>query len=92
MLRSARLILSDVIAHVIQRGNNRQACFYQESDYYHYLEWLQEYAIKCNCRIHAYALMKNHVHLLATPAHAGSRGATMKKLGRRYVQYVNRAY
>lgn len=92
MPRRARLILPNVTVHVIQRGNNRQACFYQEPDYRNYLEWLHEYAVECNCRIHAYVLMTNHVHLLATPAHADSLGAMMKRLGQRYVQYVNRAY
>jgi len=92
MPRRARLILPDVTVHVIQRGNNRQACFYQETDYRNYLEWLHEYAIECNCRVHAYVLMTNHAHLLTTPTHADSLGAMMKRLGQRYVQYVNRTY
>ncbi|UCH39249.1 MAG: transposase [Gammaproteobacteria bacterium] len=92
MPRRARLILPNVTVHVIQRGNNRQNCFYRKPDYRNYLEWLQEYAIECDCRIHAYVLMTNHVHLLATPARAESLGAMMKRLGQRYVQYVNRTY
>ena len=92
MPRRARLILPEVTVHVIQRGNNRQACFYQETDYRNYLEWLHEYAIECECRIHAYVLMTNHVHLLATPSQADSLRAMMKRLGQRYVQYINRTY
>lgn len=92
MPRRARIILPNVTVHVIQRGNNRQACFYQESDYLIYLEWLHEYAVECKCQIHAYMLMTNHVHLLATPARADSLGVLMKRLGQRYVQYVNRTY
>ena len=92
MPRRARLILPEVTVHVIQRGNNRQACFYQETDYRNYLDWLHEYAIECECRIHAYVLMTNHVHLLATPSQADSLRAMMKRLGQRYGQYINRTY
>ncbi|MEA1935166.1 MAG: transposase, partial [Thermodesulfobacteriota bacterium] len=35
-------------------------------------------------------LMTNHVHLFLTPADADSAGMLMKRLGQRYVQYVNR--
>jgi len=92
MPRHARIALADVPAHLIQRGNNRQPCFYADEDYLRYLEWLAEYAIKWGCQVHAYALMTNHVHLLITPEHADSAGLLMKSLGQRYVQYVNRTY
>ncbi|MCK5323532.1 MAG: transposase, partial [Desulfobulbaceae bacterium] len=39
-----------------------------------------------------YVLMTNHVHLFLTPADADSAGMLMKRLGQRYVQYVNRTY
>ena len=54
--------------HIIQRGNNRSACFYAEEDYRRYLDTLKEQADKHDCQIHAYVLMTNHVHLLVTPA------------------------
>lgn len=44
------------------------------------------------CAIHAYVLMTNHVHLLLTPQEATGAGMLMKRLGQRYVQYVNRVY
>jgi len=44
MPRRARLSFPNVPLHIIQRGNNRQACFYADEDYRKYLEWLQEYA------------------------------------------------
>ena len=67
MPRRARLELPNVPLHLIQRGNNRQACFFAEEDYRFYLAWLAEYAEKTGCRVHAYVLMTNHVHLLLTP-------------------------
>lgn len=92
MPRRPRLSLPNVPQHLIQRGNNRQACFFADEDYRFYLEWLTEYASKTGCQIHAYVLMTNHVHLLLSAEHAGAVGMLMKALGQRYVQYVNRTY
>jgi len=92
MPRRPRVSLPNIPLHIIQRGNNRQACFYAEQDYQFYLEWLGKYAEETGCAIHAYVLMTNHVHLLLTPDKAESAGQMMKKLGQRYVQYINRTY
>ncbi len=92
MPRRARISLPEVPQHITQRGNNRQACFYGEEDYCFYLDCLHEYALKTRCQVHAYVLMTNHVHLLATAPDAQGAGALMKALGQRYVQYVNRRY
>jgi putative transposase len=78
--------------HIIQRGNNRQACFFSDEDCRLYLDWLGEYAGKTGCRVHAYVLMKNHVHLLISASTSEGVGTMMKALGQRYVQYVNRTY
>ena len=92
MPRRARLALPNVPLHIIQRGNNRQACFYAEEDYRFYLDWLREHADKIGCQIHAYVLMTNHVHLLISAERPDAPGVLMKALGQRYVQYVNRTY
>lgn len=92
MPRRARLALPGVPLHLIQRGNNRQACFFTDEDYRFYLDWLAEHAVKTGCHVHAYVLMTNHVHLLVSADHAEASGALMKALGQRYVQYVNRVY
>jgi len=92
MPRRARLALPNVPLHLIQRGNNRQACFIADEDYRCYLDWLAEYAGKAGCRIHAYVLMSNHVHLLVSATQGDAPGEMMKALGQRYVQYVNRTY
>lgn len=92
MPRRARVLLPGVTLHLIQRGNNRSACFFAEEDYLFYLEHLADQARKHNCAIHAWCLMTNHVHLLLTPAKPESAGMLMKGLGQRYVQYINRTY
>ena len=92
MPRRARLMLPNIPVHIIQRGNNRQACFYADEDYQFYLEWLRTSAKRNGCDIHAYVLMTNHVHLLVSASDGAGPGAMMKALGQRYVQYVNRTY
>jgi putative transposase len=81
-----------VPVHLIQRGNNRQACFFADEDYQFYLHHLDELARKFGCAVHAYVLMTNHVHLLLTPQQNDSASLLMKHLGQRYVQYINRSY
>ena len=92
MPRRPRLSLPHVPLHLIQRGNNRQACFYADEDYRRHLDWLDEYAVTTGCRIHAYVLITNHVHLLVSAPRAEAPGEMMKGLGQRYMQYVNRTY
>jgi len=92
MPRRARIVVPGIPWHIIQRGNNRSACFYADADYSYYLTTLDEQARKWACEVHAYVLMTNHVHLLVTPHEKNSAAQLMKHLGQRYVQYVNRTY
>ncbi len=89
--RLGRYFLPDQPLHVIQRGNNRQAIFFSDGDREQYRAWLLAAAQEYGCRIHAYVLMTNHVHLLLTPARADSLPRMMQSLGRRYVRYLNAA-
>jgi putative transposase len=90
--RKARFFVADVPAHVVQRGNNRQAIFFAENDYRVYLGWLKDASQRYECAIHAYVLMTNHVHLRVTPRNADATSRMMQYIGRRYVPYVNREY
>jgi len=92
MARRARLAIANVVWHIIQRGNNRSACFFAEEDYRFYLCQLQKQSTKHGCAIHAYCLMTNHVHLLLTPQEASGPSQMMKHLGQCFVQYINRTY
>ena len=78
--------------HVVQRGNNRGACFFSDSDRLAYLRLLRESAQEADCRVHAYCLMTNHVHLLLTPGGPAACARLMKHLGQQYVQHVNRIH
>lgn len=89
MPRRARVTHAGVPQHVIQRGNNRAACFFADADYRIYLDCLMEGATRYGCDIHAYVLMANHVHLLVTPETDASLAHMMRHLGSCYVQHVN---
>ncbi len=91
MARLVRYDIPDLPQHVIQRGNNRGVTFVVETDYAFYLECLEGAAKTAGCDIHAYVLMTNHVHLLATPHAAGAISRMMQSVGRRYVRYFNLA-
>ena len=92
MPRQPRPDLADVPQHVVQRGNDRQPCFYVADDYRRYLAGLRESAIRYGCLLHAYVLMTNHVHVLVTPSSAGAVSRMMQWLGRQYVGYINGRY
>lgn len=92
MPRKARMYLPHIPCHVIQRGNNREACFFAEQDYQFYKECLRDASLRYGVSVHAYVLMTNHVHLLMTPDSKSGISLVMQSLGRRYVQYINKEY
>jgi putative transposase len=89
MARLRRLTAQGLPHHLIQRGNNRQSIFVDEVDCARYLSDLSELAATHATAIHAYVLMPNHVHLLASPSGADSLSRLMQALGRRYVRRFN---
>jgi len=91
MPRPPRIEIAGVPLHIVQRGNNRTACFFGDTDRKFYLKCLLDYAGRHGCAIHAYVLMSNHVHLLLTPERAGAASAMLQDLGRRYVRTINDA-
>ena len=89
MARLPRLTVPGYPHHVIQRGNNRQAIFASDHDYAALLQLLAENAVRFEVAVHAYVLMSNHFHLLATPATVDGLPQMMQAVGRRYVRYFN---
>lgn len=92
MARLPRFVLPGFPQHVIQRGNNRSIIFHSPDDYYFYLEKLLLASERHECKVHAYVLMTNHVHLLVTPAREESISKMQQMVGRYYVQYFNHRY
>jgi putative transposase len=92
MPRKPRMYVAGVPCHVVQRGNNRNACFFADDDYLFFREVLADACQRYRVDVHAYVLMTNHVHLLLTPRAVDGVSRVMQSLGRRYVQYVNKSY
>ena len=92
MARLPRLYFPDCPLHIIQRGNNREACFFDEDDYALYLSKLKDASKKYKVFIDAFVQMTNHVHLLATPSDDIDVSCMMQSLGRFYVRYINTKY
>ncbi len=92
MPRRRRVHLDGVPRHILQRGQNREPCFFCEDDYNSYLHWPDQALGEAEFKPHAYILMTNHVHLRLTPKKAEAVQKLIISLGRRYVQYINRTY
>jgi putative transposase len=78
--------------HVVQRGNNRDGCFFCEDEYRYFLHRLREGQSRFGVALHAYVLMTNYVHLLMTPCDTAGISRLMQHVGRHYVLYINRQY
>jgi putative transposase len=78
--------------HIVQRGHNRGACFLEPSGFELYLGLLNELHGRFACRIHAYVLMTNHVHLLLTPDEPHAASELLRRVNLRFVQTINRRY
>ena len=89
MARLPRLTLAHHPHHVIQRGNNRQLVFADRADREMLLKLAGDYAVEFEVAVHAYVLMDNHFHFLATPATQEGLPRWMQAIGRRYVRYFN---
>ncbi len=78
--------------HIVQRGHSREPVFFEDNDYLAYLRWLKEAADRYKVDIHAYALMTNHIHILATAVEKDGITRMMQYVGRYYVPYINHTY
>lgn len=78
--------------HVIQRGTDRCRIFLQRTDLLHFRYYLADACDRYDCRVHAYVLMSNHVHVIMTPDREHGVSRVMHLIGTRYVQYFNRIH
>lgn len=92
MARLPRLVIPFQPHHIINRGVDRQAIFRDDADYLAFLGWLGQAAKQFKVALHAYVLMGNHVHLLASPSDSEGLGKMMQWIGRFYVPYFNLKY
>jgi len=89
MARLPRIDIPGIPQHLIVRGNNRCDIFHDDADRMIYLSFLDEGLREHACDLHAYVLMTNHVHLLATSHREGEFSALMQFVGRKFVRLMN---
>lgn len=92
MPRRPRMYLPGLPYHLVQRGNNRKACFFDTADREYYLNLLSQTSVLYDVAVHAYVLMTNHIHMLLTPDQTDSISRMTRVVGSRYAQYVNKKY
>lgn len=89
MPRPPRIDFPGLPQHVIVRGNDRRDIFFCEGDRTEFLSLLGEARSERGCELHAFVLMDNHVHLLATAKAPFAISRMMQDVGRAYVKHVN---
>jgi putative transposase len=89
MTRLARMVISGLAHHVTQRGNRREAIFFEDGDQEVYRDLLAEQARKTGIEVWAYCLMPNHVHLILRPEQPESLGRAVGEAHRRYTNFIN---
>ena len=91
MPRNARIVVPNTPHHIVQRGHNKQVVFAGDDDYQYYLENLFEWKEQLNCKVYAWCLMTNHIHLIINPGNEiDSLAKLMKRLAGKQTRYVNR--
>jgi putative transposase len=89
MARLPRLVIPNQLHHVIAQGHNDQPVALDDADRRAFLGWLRDAARQSRVAVHAFVLMPNRLHLLATPADDKGLSRMMQSLGRLYVPYFN---
>jgi putative transposase len=89
MPRQARLDAPGALHHIIVRGVNKAAIFKDDQDKNRFLERLAENVTQGGCKVYAWVLMTNHVHLLFKSGKDGISSVMRKQLSW-YAQYFNR--
>lgn len=91
MPRASRPVLPNYPHHIIQRGHNRQVVFVSDKDCLYYLENLKKWKKELGCKVHAYCLMTNHIHMIVDPGdRPESLSSLMKRVAGRQTRYVNK--
>ena len=89
MTRLARIVVPSCPHHVTQRGNRREAIFFEDGDQEIYRDLLAEQLQNSAVHVWAYCLMPNHVHLVIVPSRVGGFARAIGEAHRRYTNFIN---
>lgn len=89
MARQARIVISETLHHITQRGNRGEHIFLQKEDYKTYLNILQEQCERFHVYLYSYCLLPNQIHLIVKPKEAELMARAIGETHRRYTNYIN---
>lgn len=89
MARLPRLVVANHLHYLIAVAHHQQVLFVDEADYQRFLSVLAEAARQYRVALHAYVLLPDQFHLLATPSDTQGLSKMMQAVGRVYVPYFN---
>jgi putative transposase len=89
MARLPRLVVANHLHYLIAQAHHQQVLFVDETDYQRFLSALADAARQYRVALHAYVLLPDRVHVLATPSDTLGLSKMMQAVGRIYVPYFN---
>ncbi len=92
MARLPRLAVAGCVHHVVQRGVEGRPIFRDAADFRRMQVDIADLCRAGGLAVHAYVLLPDRFHLLATPAEAPALSRTLQALGRRYVRAFNQRH
>ena len=92
MARMPRLVRAGLPHQILQAGHNGQALVIDDEDRRTWRALLSEVARVHEVSVHAWVLLDDRFHLVATPAREPALSRMMQDFGRRYVGYFNRRH
>ncbi|MEX1139675.1 MAG: transposase [Bacteroidota bacterium] len=78
--------------HLYNRGNNRSPLFFERRNYYFFLRQFAKYASGEVCKVHAFCLMPNHYHFLASILDAMEFDKQFRRFLISYAKTINSTY
>lgn len=88
MARLTRVVVPGLAHHVTQRGNRREAIFFEAGDETVYLDLMGEQLKRRGVACWSYCLMPNHVHLILVPSTSEGLALAVGEAHRRYTAFV----
>lgn len=90
MSRPRRVAASGLLLHVTARSGEGRAAFESEEDRRAFLHLLRKYESRYRLRLHSYALLPDHFHLLLSSDLDGGIPRAMRDILGSYSKYYNR--
>lgn len=92
MARQSRLVVPEIVHHVVARGVDRTRIFRSGYDKGRYLRRAAHIAAAEQVQVHGYCLLENHVHFLLTPATPHALARFFSRLHTWWAMSFNRKY